>query len=1364
LKKKRVSKQPKIKTINSSINSAVASNTKEKDKLLSGDEKSFIVIKQEEPKVNNIMSINKTKNSNVNKLSFVNNLTEDSIYNKRNVLTEKYLANKPSQIEENMKTENITKYITDQEDKISNFENNVNLNFSPNRYSRISMSSFRESCDFEVDKKFICSISNNDDLFSSEENKKPSLSKKLVNPKLLLSSLKCKKNSLINNGNLNKNKNSISKQKTYKNANSISQEKETNLNFNKNIKSLSNSFINSQGNSSLLKSQISERIETQSKNNINCSKVTKHISMRSNDSIKNKITKDVINKHSRSISMQMEQMQNSMPNALNKSCGIFNTKNPLKLGFQRIVSKSTRGKNYFLRTENEEVAIEKKKKLYKDYELEIVPINNIILNYKDNFEDSVIEKFNKDFILPANVNTRLKRIFNNKVGKKPKITSKIERRSCHSVGSFYNCSNFAFYDSLGLSSNICKFSQRNYNSLNNTNVANKILKTLSPSDINSSCNNSFSPPQSLRKINNYYNLNEDLKFFNFNQFANKNLNDLQSKNSFRKAIEKFNRFNEIRSKFEKVNNSSEAKESNIKVFSSEKYNEYNNCDSKNQKQDSKNLKEIKRSLEKLNCGIKPNFAKSIRSLANSNHLRTEADNLTFSPNKRFMNNLTIDHNYDFHSHKNTNNLNVSPSKNRFLSSQNNFNFIYDMNNFINNNNNYKNNLNAFNTLNSFSFQQSPKNNGICQSNQTIIKSINKTNASPYKISHSNVFSYLPDPISNNIELVDPFQNNIIMKLINKHNSFNKSQFVGNKNENETLLVQNTVNESIGNSIHNNKKNKNNSNCNNITSVVNRSKSLGRTGKFMPEIIQNFSFNTGENHRKITNYNPNPNDISTIKRKIREYSHDDILIEDDNKYEKQNKELRENIKKIKSKLKLVQSPNTLNDPTLDLIYLKKMKKNETTPLGNNVNVKIKRLIEENKILLSDNLNSADSDILNYKNEISRSRIKSKHSNSNFNFNQQNYLNTITNIYSNHANKLSHIRDKSKDLFHIDNITETRKKSKNKYFEKKTNFVKKKMPYILSEGNIASSACNYDTNLNKGSNIKSSSKATLEDKINVYISHKIEEHIELKSARYTYEKKIEDLNEKFNKKFNNQIKSKKTTTDENYNNIRENLKNSDKTSFLKEFVLSKNKELEQDIHFSDNRLCEFKDKFFKNFGKETERDSINSFYRRLNMNGSNNTNTNKDSILANMPVADFLSKDISKLNHKYCLFEKKPNIDEKIVTKNLQKLKCLLNLEEKDSREMKFYNNLNPTKNYNNSSPKNNIYYSNKNNLHNYTYDLRINPISGYNNEEKIKVNIGHSLKVAFHNNSCGNYFPKNDLYLDDIRIKKICQKKTYKFNI
>lgn len=1329
-------------------------------------------------------------------------MNDDSIYNKRNIIIEKYLANKSGKIEDlnnihnsnnanmiNLKTENIKKYINDQDDKISNFDN-VNLNFSPNPYSRISMSSFRESCDFDLDKKFINSISNNDDFFSGDENKKPLISNKLINPKLLLNSMKNIKSTSKSFNTVNeakKSRNKSHKQEYNNNNHNISTAKNNNLNKknNNNAKSLSKSFNNALGNNSLLRNQLVERIETQNKNNFNYSSISKQNNNENNNALNKPNSPDSYkastanknrsklndNNHKRSIStLQNSNKAFSNQNPLNQSCGNLDIKNALQLGFNRIISKSTRGKNYYIKTENEDFSSEKKKKIFSDYELEIVPINNIILNYKEDVEDSFIEKFKKDLIMPANINSRLKNIFNKNKLAKQQITSKIEKRYFLTNRNFYNsASNFDYKNKKDLL-NVSSFSP--YNSFNlsprnnriSKNFSDRILKfkefkfikTLSPKgQLISSM--SFSPKADI------YNAN--LNSFDLNYLANEKLNDVQSKNSFKKAIEKYNKFNEIKSKFDNKNSpdKNDLPNNNLLFYGSSDKNL-----TKNQNGESKNLKEIKKSLEQLNCNIEGSFTNSIKSPVNSKYFKTDADNFNNST-KKLLGNLTIDHNYNLNIDRIYHNLNINSTKNKALA-LNNFNFIYDMTN-------NKNNANSLNSINSFSFQQSPKNNSFYQSNNNnTINNPNLTN-SPYKIAHPNVLSYIPDLISNNIELAEPFQNNIITKLINKNNSLNRSQMNLN-NENDTLIVQNIVNETLTNSIKNHQKNNRKNTQNKLdTSPEIRSKSMGRTAKFIPEMLKKFNIIATNENSKSNNNNNNNYDKSNSKSisKFRDYSHDDILIvEDNNNYENNLiGDLKEKIKKIKRityDKKLVKSTNTLdNAESNNLLSLNaKLSKN-------GINTKLKKLMEENKILLFDNLNyAADSEFMNNKHDSSKSKIKTKYSNSNINIvNEQKYSNTVSNI---NPNKVNHLRNRSKDLSSLDyNTSDLRNKSKLDLLRNKNenikNLIDRKIPYILSEDNLTSNNINLVNNhaLNKSS-VKSN-KLRLEDKINLFIENKIEENKELKSARYTNEKKLEDLNKKFNEKINKQFKNKKLTTEEDYKIVLDNIKHCDKASW-KEFLIYKNKTLEQDIQISDEKLSEFKDKFFRNFNKEVDRDNINSYYKKLVTTPNCNFNANKDSVFENINAYDDN------------LFKKKPKIEEKIVTRNLEKLKILLNLEERNSREMKFYND--NKNNYNNNKNKNDFnLYSNKNfdyshknktslkydiysnnsnnNFNSYKYDSKFYTTSS-GNETKNKAILGNKLKEVFQSNISGHsVLPKNDLGLDDLKMKKILHNNDYKFN-
>jgi len=1367
-------KNPFSKSKNKIItNKSSAFNSPSNNKKPKINEKSFILINDEE-------NINHTQNDNIinNNLnkkenkSYVNNLTEESIYQKRSILLGKYLCNKTGKsIDENSiptnnilinsKTENINKYINDQENKIGNFDN-INLNFSPNRYSRISVSSLREFCDFDLDKRFSNSLSNNDDLFSSEEAKK-SLSKKVINPKILLNNMKNQKNNFKigfsnNKFNLNSTKNSNKKDIKAK------------------IKSFSNSFTKVYGNYITYNNSIlnTKKNESQNINNLTSSRISKGNENDRNlnntsrkGTIKNKDYKySVVNKTLNNLNGSISEQNKkkfSGKNNLNKSCGDLHNNSIIHNGFQRVISKNSRGKNYYIKTENEELTDKNKKKLYRNYELEIVPINSIILNYKEDVDDSFIRKFKKDLKLPSNFNSEIRRFFNK--NKKQKITSKIEKR---------------YFSSIDLSSTTPNF----FNKLNR--------------DMYTSYNNSLSsPPKNLLdKISQFKEFklfkslsnNKSIDIMNFSPSSerngvksvldsesifNNNLKSPYSINSFAKSIEKFNKLNELRIKFDYRKKRS----LNSFSFNSSPYKNKRNClnilDNKKHKlnglndnnfKESKNLKEIKQSLEILNSDTESNFVKSFKNLKND-YIITELDykKTRFSPKK--PDNLNID-NTNFFLDKN------NFKQNRFLP-QNNMNFIYDMND---------NNFNSMNSLNSFSFHQSPKNKNYLN-NTTVNKE-----GSPLKISHTTVLHYIPDPLTNNVELAEPFQNNIMQKLITKNN-LNKTL---NNNNEETIFIQNTVNETLSNSIKINKKNLDNNtdniiNTNNIniqypkevvmTNNKNnsiRSKSMGRNGKFIPEVFKKFTFGAYESSKVISdksicdnntknnlkNNDYDSNNISNKKKNRLDFSHDDIFINQENdKFEKQFNELRNNIKKLKLNHNVIKSANSLDNPFF-YIFLKsdlkkeKMKSKRDISVGKNVNGKIRKLIEENKILLQNNMNLGTIDNIGI-NENSKSRIKSKYNNSNVNIEDVKFLNTISNIglNNNNNNKSNTILDnKSRDFFFNENFSENKSKFKknnnfdillNNINDNLKNKINKNFSYILSENNISEDHKSY---FNKP-------KQKLEEKLNIYIDNKIEENKEIKSARYTNEKIKEELNKKFQEKLNSQFKLNKINSDEDYKIVLENVKHNDKKTF-KDYISSKNKALEQDIQISDEKMSEFKDKFFKNFGKEIERENINSFYKKLANSG--NSNSIKDSIVN--PIS------LAKINNKI-LIEQKPIIEEKVVTRNLERLKNLLNLDEKDSREMKFYNNLNPKYNKNLYSTNVNLVSYSTKNQSNCSNSNKYNSYytSGSTINDNKNKSYGNPYKLGFNNSSGNSVLPTNDLKLDEIKMKKFHDNHNYKFN-
>ena len=143
---------------------------------------------------NKIKKTNENDNSNLNLQTMDRNFndtinyndTNESLLKKKSAIVGKFPFNKTSKEEENLNiyknkkltTENIKKFINEQDDKISNFDI-VNINFSPNRQSRVTMTSFKESCEFDFEKKISNSVSNEDNIFSSDDMRK-SLTKNIL--------------------------------------------------------------------------------------------------------------------------------------------------------------------------------------------------------------------------------------------------------------------------------------------------------------------------------------------------------------------------------------------------------------------------------------------------------------------------------------------------------------------------------------------------------------------------------------------------------------------------------------------------------------------------------------------------------------------------------------------------------------------------------------------------------------------------------------------------------------------------------------------------------------------------------------------------------------------------------------------------------------------------------------------------------------------------------------------------------------------------------------------------------------------------------------------------------------------------------
>lgn len=1298
----------------------------------------------------------KTININLNKV----NIPDDSFCHKRNNIVGISSAKKSYCVFEdqnnksnsnnnpmNLKTENIRKYINDQEDKISNFDN-ININFSPNRYSRISMSSFRESCDFEFEKHFSNSISNNEDIFANEEVKK-SITKKLINPKLLLNNIKNQKNNLKNI------------------VNNLKYNPKSNKNFKlddkANLKAFSNSFSNSVGSHSLIKNKIIEKNQTSNKNvtnqthnALNTSKNSKIESDRPTRFNSNKIIKALkssksknhtngksINNKSLSRTLSLNELKNG--NRLNQSHLDLNNKNI----FQRVISKSTRGKNYYFKTENDNIINENKKKIYKDFELAIVPINNVILNYKydadDSKDNSIIARFKKDLILPTHLKRKIRTIF------QKKITSKIENRSYDANNNFTN-----------------------YNTSSKSEFYPKDYKTFSPSDFRKKINKlkkmklfiSLSPKRNLHDI--YFSpiieKKIDLKYDLIPSFKRShNSNFSNGKISFKNPNDKFN---EIKNRFESSLYNSPEKFNSGLLYSSSHSNFYNNKMNSYKIEGSKNLRDIKNNLEILKIEMdKENRMTKLFSKTTTNKL--------FNKNPKFNHMLGNIESSNFDSQR----------KFRFEINKNekNNNFIYD----INANNLY----NDFNTINSFSFHNSPKNKSVNNNDHEKFNKLGDINDKhKFKISHPTNLNYIPGT-NEGLNSNEKFQNNIMKRLIDKSETIKTLK----PNYYDTLTIHNTVNETI-NSIQNQQascnknltyKDSSNNKQNDNTFMCNlRSKSWGRTTKFMPELMKKSIFggqedakiqsennnfirnennvvdiiynskeikNNMENNYNCNNYNNLINNVTLDKNYIYNKQEEEI-------FDKQINDLKHNIRKIKQDSDNLKSPNRMSNDNNKKNFLENLNNPEYRHIKtkSNLNSKVKKFIEENKFLLLENLSfgkNTEADLTEKLHGFSRNKLRSPLSISNFrrencdldNYNSNNEFNALNTVSNTGLNKMI-TKDNNK-------ITKNLKVWKE--FDLISNKSNKKN--LLTENTNLSSKFNSKTNENL-SGKKLNSKLNFDDKINNYIDSKIEYSKEIKSARYTNEKQIEDMNKKFIEKKNNFQKPKMFTSDEEYKSILLNLKHKNQNS-VKEYINYKNKKLEEEILISDEKISEFKDKFFTNFRSDIDRENLNILYKKL----VSSANSNKDSIFAALEV------DMNKTNQSNSIshgFQTNNNFEEKLVNQKLDRLKSLLNLEDKNLREMKFYKNENQSLNSNSNMMK-----SYKSDFYNITNKV---PFRDKLDSNKINFNLlsndvkvssfGNSHKLALEvNNANNSVLPKNDLGLEEMKIKNLYHNSNYKFN-
>ena len=261
-----------------------------------------------------------------------------------------------------------------------------------------------------------------------------------------------------------------------------------------------------------------------------------------------------------------------------------------------------------------------------------------------------------------------------------------------------------------------------------------------------------------------------------------------------------------------------------------------------------------------------------------------------------------------------------------------------------------------------------------------------------------------------------------------------------------------------------------------------------------------------------------------------------------------------------------------------------------------------------------------------------------------------------------------------------------------------------------------------------------KTKLEIKVQSHLDNIKDNYNESKSSRYTIEKLKENLNIKFNEKLNFKT-NKNIINDEDYNNFKNIIKNNIQP--VKEFIDYKNKSLEKDIILSDEKISEFKDKFFYKLGNEKERDNGTFLYKKVNPTRSQQSHKKNYSIISNSTKSSLKTED------PY-FYATKQDINESSVSKNLEKLKSLLKIEEKNSKENKIYNS-------NNFFEKNNFKYESAKN---------INQINSSKTIDSKNVSIGNSLKLNFNNESKKFTLPKNDLKIDDIKLYKLNKNNKY----
>lgn len=1166
----------------------------------------------------NLNNVNKNNNNN----NIKNKFKEDAIYNKStnkpkidiNTLNN---TNQKKQKENSVKspTNNTNnKNLNDEYDKLS-FIDNTNFNFSPNKNTRLSMSSFRDSQDFDFEKRLSNSIINHNEELEKEKKK-------------LLSTQKPKKgvDSIVN-------KITSQLKKNHKNLS----------------KSFSENFFN--------KNKNLKTAESQNNQNETSRKVSNFT--KSAENFKTSFTK-----HKRNYSVQ-EKNTNLTTNNMNTST----SQNLNSQNLERKIFKSSRGKNYYMKTEQEEQS-EIKNKIFNENELQEVPIANVMLNIKEE-DNSLISKFKQDLVFPANFEKKFKKIFLE--NKKMKNSSKIEVRATpnfyrtlpnnfgenkfedfeterknkeeNSGNNFYNLNTFSnsnnFNTNNSLNLNDIKEKVKKFKEIRaNKNKQNKIL--LSPKnfefDENKKMSSSFSNYLSPIRKNNR-NIDYLTMSLNERNYYNDN-NDEINRGSFlrRKYFDESNKIDVINKKFESL------KKENGK---------------------NKNLREIKKSFEEIVRINSIESSKNFNSFYNNNEVlsspRELNDNFTFSKNpKIYLINQNIKNlrgdlaenkkseiQMKFNSEKkinlNSNSLTSNNNNNLFQSNK-------SLNNNNNNNNqNYIYDLNAANanSLNSFSFYQTPRNNNNTESKnkfnninnnspkENILNISNPNFSNNLKISNcenlyydntSNEFLDFNNKPKNTNEfsenLIEPFQNNIIKKLqIKKMNNSTRGF------ENNT--IQNTQNNESNNSLRNSHriKNANTSNFTNtfqqekenrLNTDINTSKSLGWSKKFVPEIIKkNFGATFGKENSSNLN-NENNSNVNNDKENeaigFKAYEDDrkkgeDFFSEDENIFSSKKSQIDSMVKSQISnepRNNNIYNINNFNSPKYNFT------ENESKDNSLNVNHKLQKLIQENRRSLLENINDPG-----FLNDLA-------HTNSDA------VSNHIYNKESTMFNRNSQVKKNSKIIL------------QNLELLKKSEFPTRNKDYVKNKSESSFFGFN----------------STIKDRVKENINEKSFEILHKKNANFTKEKNKEELNKRYLEKLSFLIEDNKHIySEEEYLNVLNNLKHNEFDA-VKKFMVNKNKCLEKEIILSDEKINEFKDKFFGDF-EFSPKENIDKMYKNL----QSKLEVNKKENFENF---DFYSERFLKSPLRK---EKDKEINEDKINNNLEKLKGLLNIQNKYDRVVK-----------------------------------------------------------------------------------------------